>query len=563
MMLKNFNCNKTILLTFIFLSPVLLTSQNFKESINEIAANLESVEASKVQYSQELKDISSGYAVATITEIDDKGDTEVVNYEFSFSDVDVNTVRTITKKDLIQVQLLINGKQKLIKKSEDGGDKVSYVDELYLYAKDIDNGRAIVDAVKKIIPINIAIEKNKLSLTTYEDHLQWLMENVAEVDYLKKQYAQKLSNDDKLNGYAKLESTESAKSKSESMAYEFNFAVLNPNSINFKIRSDEFYIEVENRRSIKSIKTFENNIQGNFTNSLEFYASSVENGKDIYKVLKAIIPLAEEAFLKNKPDTSTKSSAIDYLNKVMTSISTEDKAISQVFKNDCVTGFTQKIKTSKAEDENLYTFNFIDINKDNIEYDSQQDLLFVELYTNQKCKYIKHVENGELQNYKDGVKLYVNSIEEAMIAREAIQTVIESCKSSVKDYSGLSETQCLNQLSEAIGIVKINEDNYDQSIEVIDDSAKTIKFTKIFSNTKKSEEQIFEFGIKDINSKSVEMTTSGKNVIVEMSTKYFEKIVKTYEDGEIKSYGNKISIEASTIENAREIVSLLQIITQD
>ena len=546
-----------------FLFPANVISQNFKEGINDIAANLESVEASKVQYSQELKDISSGYAIATITEVNAKGDTEVVNYEFSFADIDINTVRTITKKDVIMVQLLINGKQKLIKKIEDGGDKVGYVDELHFYAKDIDNGRAIVDAVKRIIPINETVEKNKLSLTTYEDHLQWLIENVAEVDYLKKQYAQKLSNDGQLNGYAKLEVTESAKSKSESMAYEFNFAVLNPNSVNFKISSDEFYIEVENRRSIKSIKTFENNIQGNYTNSLEFYASSVENGKDIYKVLKAIIPLAEEAFLKNKPNTSTRTNAIDYLNNVIASISTEDKAMTQSIKNDCVTNFTQKITTSKGVDDTVYTFNFVDINKDNIEYDSQQDLLFVELFTNQKSKYIKFVQNGEMQNYKDGIKLFVNSIEDAMIAKDAIQTIVNDCKSSINDYSNLSEAQCLNQLSEAIGIVKINEDNYDQSIELIDEAAKTLKFTKIFSNTKKSEEQVFEFGIKDINSKSIEMTTSGKNVIVEMSTKYFEKIIKTYEDGEIKSYGNKITIEASTVENAREIVSLLQLLTKD
>ncbi|MBR9847468.1 MAG: hypothetical protein GYB35_15805, partial [Algicola sp.] len=479
MMLKNY---KTILLSVAVLFPMLLQSQSYTESINDIATNLESVEASKVQYSQELKALSPGYAVTTITEIDDKGDTEVVNYEFSFADIDINTVRTITKKDIIQVQLLINGKQKLIRKIEDGGDKVSYVDELYLYAKDIDNGRAIVDAVKKIIPINETIEKNKLALTTYEDHLQWLIENVAEVDYLKKQYAQKLSNDNTLNGYAKLEVTENAKSKSESKAYEFNFAVLNPNSVDFKIRSDEFYIQVENRRGIKSIKSFEDNIQGNFANSLEFYASSVENGKDIYKVLKAIIPLAEDAFLKNKPNTATKSNAIDYLNGVIANISTPDQAISQSLKNDCVTDFTQKITTSKGEDENVYTFNFIDINEDNIEYDSQQDLLFIELYTNQKSKYIKHSENGEMQNYEDGFKLYVNSIEDAMIAKEAIQTIINDCRATVKDYSGLSESQALQQLAEAIGVVKINEDAYDQSIEVIDEAAKTIKFTKIFSN---------------------------------------------------------------------------------
>ncbi|WCO00598.1 hypothetical protein [Psychroserpens ponticola] len=558
--LKNF---KFLTLALIFVLPVCVNSQDFKESINDISSKLESVEASKAQFSQELKDISSGYAIATITEIDTKGESEGINYEFSFSDVDINTVRTITKKDVILVQLLIKGKQKLIKKIEDGGDKVSYVDELFFYAKDIDNGRDIVDSIKNIIPLNETIEKNKLSLTTYSEHLQWLMDNVSEVDYLKKQYSQKLSNDGKQNGHAKLETTESVKSKMEVMSYEFNFAVLNPNSINFKIRSDEFYIEVENRRNIKSIKTFDNNVQGNFTNSLEFYASSVENGKDIYKVLKAIIPLAEKAFSDNKPNIATKTNAIDYLNKVMANISTTDKAITQTIKNECVTDFNQKIATSKDIDDNVYTFNFIDINSDNIEYNSQQDLLFVEFFTNQKSKYMKYTQNGELQNYKNEIKLYVNSIEEAMIAREAIQTIIKECKTQTKTYSGLSEKQCLDALSEAIGVVKINDDNYDQSIEIIDDEAKTIKFTKVFANAKKSEEQVFEFGIKDINTKSIEMKTSGKNVTVEMSTKYFEKIVKTYEDGEIKSYGNKIIIEASNIENAREILNLFAIATKD
>ncbi len=552
-----------LIVAIIILLPISTISQNFKESVSEIAAKLESVEASKVQFSQDLKDISSGYVVLTLTELDAKGNTEVINYEFSFSDVDINTVRTTTQKDIILVQLLIKGKQKLIKKIADAGDKVSYVDALSIYAKDIDNGRDLVSSIKEIIPLNETIENNKLALKTYDEHLQWLINNVAEVDYSKRQYAQKLTNETKQNGYAKLETIISAKSKSQNTSYDFNFAVLNPNSIDFKIKSDEFYIEVENRRSIKTIKTFENDIQGNFKNSLKFYASSVENGKDIYKVLKAIIPLAEAAFLNEKPNIDTKSNAIGYLNEVIGNISGADKAFSQSIKDNCVTDFSLKMTTSKGDEDHVYTFNFIDINSDNIEYNSQKDLLFVAINTSQKSKYIRHSKNGELQNYKEGLRLYVNSVEEAMLAKEAIQNIVKECKATQKGYDAVSHQQGLNQLSEAIGIVKINDANYEQSMELIDEASRTVRFTHIFSNLKKSEEQVYEFGLKDINSKTILMKTSGKNVLVELSTKYFEKIIKTYEDGEIKSYGNKIVIQAASIENAREIVNLFKIITKD
>lgn len=553
---------------FVALSMVLLSlnhvkAQEFDQKVEKIASNFETVEAAKAEFSQHIEVVSSGYVVLTVTEVDTKGDTEVVKYEFSFSDVDENTVRAITKKDIILVQLLINGKQKLIKKIEDGGDKISYVDELYLYAKDIDNGRSIADDIKALIPFNIELEKNKLSLSSYQDHLQWLKENIAEVDYIKRQYVQKLSNDSKQNGYAKLETIINEKSKSSNEDFEFNFAVLNPNSIDFKIKNEEFYIEVATRRNIKNIKTYENDVQDSFVNKVEFFAKSIENGKDIYKVLKAIIPLAEEAFSNAKPSIGTKTQAIGYLNSVIAQVASEDKAFTQSIKDDCVTDLQVNVVTSKGNEDNLYTFNFVDINPDNIDYDSQKDLLYVELHANQKSKFIKHMENGELQNYDDEFRIYVNSIEEAMIAKEAFQNIIKECESSIKMPEGLSENQGLQRLSEIVGIVKINDDNYEQTIELIDDESKTIRFTQILSNEKKSEEIVYEFGLKDINSKSVAMTTSGKNVLVEMSTKYFEKIIKTYKDGEIKSYGNKIVIEASSIENAREIVAIMSDITKE
>ena len=455
-------------LAFIYLLPLLLISQSFEKSVEDIAGQLQSVETSKAQYSQDIKGISKGYVALRITELDSKGDTEAIEYNFSFADVDANTVRAITKKDIIMVQLLIKSQQKLIKKIEDSGDDISYVDEVSIYAKDIDNGRDIVAAIKAAIPISETIEDNKLSLTTYQDHLNWLKENVVEVDYSKTQYTQKLDNTSKLNGYVEFDCKKSSKSKTDSERYMFNFALLNPNSINFKIKNDEFFIEVENRRGLKTIKTFENGEQQNFSNSLEFYAASVENGKDIYKVLKAIIPLAEKAFENKKPDVSTRSKAINYLNKIMENVSGNDKSISQNIKNECVTEFNQKLSTSKDTEDHTYNFNFIDINADNMDFDSNRDLLYVTLNTKQQHKYIKHIENGEIQNYTEDIKLYVNAIEEAMIAIDAIKNTIAQCETESQDLSNVSLDKGLQELSNTISTVSINEDNYEQSLELID-----------------------------------------------------------------------------------------------
>ena len=85
------------------------------------------------------------------------------------------------------------------------------------------------------------------------------------------------------------------------------------------------------------------------------------------------------------------------------------------------------------------------------------------------------------------------------------------------------------------------------------------KKTKI--TAKKSIETISDFNLKDINPSSITMETSGRNVIVTATTYYMDKIIKFYQDGEIKNYQNKIEIEANDIENARSIKILLAAIS--
>ena len=275
-------------------------AQQIDGHINSISEALQTVETSKVEYAQNLKLNTTNYVDYTLTEVDSKGNTEETTFNFSFSDIDINTVRTITKKDVILVQLIIKSKQKLIKKTSNNGDKVSYVDNASIYAKNIDNGRDLVEAIKKIIPINETLEKNKLALTNYKDHVDWLKSNIQNVDFTKNQIIQKIDASASNNGHIKLSTTINSKSKTATYDYEFNLATLNPNSLVFKISGDEFYIEASNRRNIKAVKAFKDGEQQNYTSKIRFYSGSIENAKDTYKVLKAIIPLAEKNIFKGQ-----------------------------------------------------------------------------------------------------------------------------------------------------------------------------------------------------------------------------------------------------------------------
>ncbi|MEW4923349.1 hypothetical protein [Algibacter sp. 2305UL17-15] len=551
-----------ILILFLLLSNIVAHGQNLDNYINTISSSLETVEASKLEYSQDLKLTTTNYIDYRLTEVDTKGKSEETVYNFSFADIDINTVRTITKKDVILIQLLIKGKQKLIKETSNNGEKVTYTDNLSLYAKNIENGRVLVDAIKNVIPVNETLEKNKLALTTYSDHIDWLQKNIQDVETPKTQFIQKIETGKLNNGHLKLSTTINSKSKTTTYDYEFNLATLNPNSLTFKINSDEFYIEASNRRNIKAIKEFKDGEQQNYTNKIRFYNSSIENAKDTYKVLKAAIPLAEKAFLKAKPNTASTPSAYKYINTAIQNVVTNEQTYTQHIKGYCVSKITVKEANLKETVENVYSFNFSDINLDNIDYNSSKNQLYVEINTRKQAKFIRFLENNELQNYTNSFKIYVNSIEEAMITKEALQNIIKNCEDATPKTNFSSIANALEALQKEITLVKIGDNNYDQSLEVVSTSPYVVKITSVFSNLKSSKETIYEFGLADINSKNIAIVTSGKEVLVELNTKHLEKIIKTYQDGSIKSYAYKIAVQATDIENARRIVTILKYITQ-
>lgn len=549
-----------IILIFLIFSfkATLAQETGLDQKVTTIQELLSSVEANKLTFNQEFKTVSPGYYDYTISEINSKGNEESTTYSFALADIDKNSVRYFTKKDVILVELAVKGKQKLIKKLSDEGGKIAYITSFTMYGLNADNGRDLESAIENSIPEAIEVNKNLLVLDSYEDHLQWLEKNIGNVDLPKHQITQQLSKDLEKSGVVVLNQTVDSKNE----RFEFNLSLLNPNSVNYKISGDEFLIEVGSAKGVSGIKFYSDEVLKGYTDKVFFYANSLANGKNIYKVLKEIIPLATTEFDASKPDFNTVNSALDYLNNHIDDIQSDGRTTAQKLTlEDYMATFSLKETISDKNEEHLYSFNLTDINQNKISFNDKKTRFYLVLNTNKEEKYIGHSFNGETENYEKEILLYFNSYDEAYVSKEALQFLVVHFKDQITETNESFEIgleDALSQLSSEIKPVQADNLRYEQEIELLETETSTFKFTQTESSDKKTTEYVYEFSAKDLSQKSSKVIVSGKRVWAEIGVKSEQKLVKVYKDGQVQNYENKIEIEALNPENAKEIVAILK-----
>lgn len=175
-------------------------SQEFSSVVAKISENLQTVESNQQEIVQTITEKQSGVIELNqiFTKIKDGSSTEE-SHILNMMDIDVNTIRTITIKDVIYVQLLVVRKQNMIKQTIDKS-KVQYKNEVKILAKNIDNGRDLVELFKSLVPISTQITETRLSLKSLDDYLSWLSTNVTDVNQVDGKIVQKLISDKEVPG---------------------------------------------------------------------------------------------------------------------------------------------------------------------------------------------------------------------------------------------------------------------------------------------------------------------------------------------------------------------------
>jgi hypothetical protein len=531
----------------------------FSEAVQRINSELQTVENNKSQMGQTIAVLQPGVVKLNITSTTIKdGKSTAEFYEFNLADIDVNTIRTFTNKDVIQVQLLVSKKQKLIKKTTEN-QKSSYEDEVILFAKNIDNGRVLVDLLKSLVPLSIDIIEKKLSLKTYQEHVNWLENNVTDVKLVDKQYIQKIVVNSKYPGRLELSIDEVAKQKTTNNAYLFNLANLNVNSIFSEVKGDVIVVNIETKRKLKSVKTFSTKEQKDYVNDFSIYCESVEKSRDLQKVLKAAITLSEDKIENAIPKIKSVSEGVGIIDIYIKNITINETTYNQSFSGDCVVTFNAKESTPSKMTEEQFYFNLKDLGKNMVKFYTEGKSVKIELQAKAGNKFLKHTVNQELKSYTNKFEMEFAEIEDAMIAEKVLERMIELCENTEIKLAG-SKNDLLLQLKNNIKKVDVNKNAFEQTFEIKEDNIMQFKNTEI--TEKASKTKMYEFNLNDINPTTVEMNTSSTIVFVTINTNYLEKIIKYYEDGAIKNYQNTINIYTSNIEEARTIVELFKKILQ-
>lgn len=555
------NQSKKILITLLFLvtfiGSTFAQQEKFNEGIAQLTENIKTVSTAKITYEQELKVVLPGVVQLSITEIDLKGNRTNFIFEFNLADIDPIMVREITEKDKMFVQLIVEGNQDLITVYENG-ELDSYEQRISIYSKDIDNARNIKESVKELIAVSEEIMEQKFNFNSYKEKVAWLTENVKTTIVNETSYQQVLQKDENIPGKFSLEVIESTEKDTEAKKFEFNIADINPNTIKFDIKGSAFYVVFEMNGRRKLIKCFEEGKLSNYEYKLAIVGFNIENAKDIKYVLQNSISDAEEKLKATFPALDDVNKATQLLSENIMKVVIDDHTYTQSIEDRCITTLEVIEDDMKSQDEMKYIFNLSDLNYSSVNYDIKGDEIVFSFKTKGGDKLIKVFENQEQQNYESDAKFMCYDVENARMLSYLMQGAIKLCEENV--IRMVPETTLedkLNWLIENITEVTVEDKTYTQTIEIIEDLNK-LKFILKEIKDQDIKEYIYEFNLSDINPNTVKYDISGKELSISISTNYNSKVIKTYEDGEIKNYENQINIYVPDIEIARNIILALK-----
>ncbi len=528
----------------------------FEQAVAKFNEALKTVESSSKQYLQSADVIHDGIMRITVEEIGKKGKSTLKTYEFNVTDIDKQALRATPKKDLILIPVATLRKQKLIKQTI-GQKKVSYTNKIVIYARDISNGRELERLIKATIPHAFKIVEQRLSVASYDDYIGWLEENIGEVDLTKESYSQTFEELDDYPGSIKFEKSIAKSRIAKTDTYIFNLGTLNVSSVLFSNSGERFGISVSTKNDLKSIKHFEDGEQKSYVNTVTIVCESVEQARDVLNILKGVIPMASKRFSAKIEKVNSFEEGLEKLNSTVGSIQVNNSSVQQYFKGDCVMEFSTELAADGKIKQDVYSFNLIDLNKHSIEIKNKGVYLYLLVETQNKEKFIKYFSDGIQKSYTKSFKIIVPNIEEAMILKKVFSGLIGICIKNRKSFVAPSKGEMYKLLEESVGEIQDGKTTYNQNVEIADEGT-VLKFKNTIVTEKSSKEKQYEVNLSELDAKSISMRTSDKTVFVTIKTNNSEKLIKYYEDGEVKSYQKVIEIRVDDIEKARLIADLLK-----
>ncbi|HEX7494816.1 MAG TPA: hypothetical protein VF346_11395, partial [Bacteroidales bacterium] len=345
--------------------------------------------------------------------------------------------------------------------------------------------------------------------------------------------------------------------------YEFYLNDLDANSINFKVSGKKITIVSTSKNKTKFIKYYKDNSLQDFQNEIGILTTDIETSREMVEAFKAAIKNSDTqpatwksidealTFLTNTLKGETIGPDIYKLN--FSSISTDPLNVKYVQSKTDAKGITV--------DQSLEFYPYM-LDPTTVKIGSSGKYLNVEVSVSSKKSFVKVYKEGKQQAFDDVVEIMSFDARQAQEIAGAIKYL--SGNSKPKDKVWGDKQSASKFITENVGDLKSEGKDVKQKIELTNNDPCKISLTISSADDKgKTTDEIYEFGLTDMNKQMVDLKVSGKNVEVTLSCKNKEKLVKVYKNGAQQAWGTEVKIYANDVEIAKNIAEAFKsVITQ-
>ncbi len=340
------------------------------------------------------------------------------------------------------------------------------------------------------------------------------------------------------------------KGKGEEIVYELSLRDVDKNTVKVKNDKDLMKVPVYIDNRQKMIKVFKEGKQEKYIEKLEIIAIDVDNARKLEELLEEAIQIANKIKLPGLPETF--DDRIAWLTQNIVPVTIDETFYNQTIEQDddlpMVIHYTlakEKNKTSEAS----WQLNLGDLKDRMVRLIIKGKEVMVELQATKGQKFIQQYKEGEKDGYTDEFEIYVEDPQKGKMLEEVLKGVIvQAQEMEKKRFPEITDLQSgLDLLTEKVSSLEENDKSYMQTFE----AACLTSLKQIITDSKGNSSEIKNlFDLADINANTVDIEISGKGVLLNLETGK-DRLIQTFEDGDLKGYTNKISVYAKDVENAK------------
>jgi hypothetical protein len=488
-------------------------------------------------------------AVIQSKSVDAKGGEGSFRYLFDLSDMNPLAIQLEASGKSLSVQVPVKEGNRFIEVITPAGKE--YVNEVSIYADDIESARQIVDALTFVVS---RTEPERNAWGSFNEAIEFVKAQLGEVTVGDEQIQNSLQYDLFASDILDLtvKSTESGGKENEVTYSFYPFDITEKPTLEVSRREITIGLETRNRNDYIR-KTSGGSVSG-YTSQLKFNAAGIDGARDLIHALEYIIQNSAEELESFSSIEQVNTWMADNLVTLVKEGEKYEQTLSVGADPDHLIEFEKKLTEDNSETtETSYLLYPEDISLDEMKISVRSGKLTVPVSTG-KVDYIRNYKNGEQQNFTDKAEVYFFDPLVAKNFMAAMRYLKENASGT--DSGEMSRDEAYTYLTGNIPNIEFPEETYDQNIEIREGDPCLLKFTRVeTAKDGKSNEYNYEFTASDLAEGNSGISVHGKLLQVSLQTAGNKDLIKPYKNGQVDDFEDKFILYADDVLLAKKILT--------